>query len=519
MNQNPIINVYRKAKEKGVLVYFKDLHKGQIMNCLKDFLGSSECNEAHQKKIINYYSQDVKTINQVIRVCKADDFKPIIGFLNLETSPSRHGIFPLTKILLEFDIQLGQELKKIQKNLKAPFITNNLFREKIKEFYLTDSEFTTIKINGDLDSKLGILSMEDYYIQLSYTSYKDICNQDSLLKLEKEYSYSKINKNKNSFYKSNLAKDYVAKNIIFNNKVLIIGNPGVGKSTYAKNLCYKWAKEYKNSKSERIIIYIQLRYLNFEEESYLVSFINRQYFSAIDSKLFSLNALENFQLILDGFDELTFENQILLISRIKRHNYIILSRPYGLINHDLNHDISIQIDGFNSSGIEYYLDNILKSKRKKKNFLKLVEQNRVLKDYASTPLMLSFMSLIYLTSKNIKKDLSSIKSIYDLQEKVYSWVLSYAIKKKSIGRNKIKHSIEEFAYNMQIHKKLKYLGDFEDPFESTVEKLSAIGLGSQRELNSFGFQWQFSFNTITFQEFLAARYLKNKFRVNCFFSI
>ncbi|MCL7753106.1 NACHT domain-containing protein [Polaribacter sp. Z022] len=510
MKENPIIITFKKAKEEGALVYFKDLQRAQIMNCLLDFLNNQDLKEKEQPLIINYFPS-LKTINEIKTNCKPADFRPIVNFLKEGTSPNRHGIFPLTKLLLEFDISKAKNsIEFIQQKFETTTSSIDLIKH-LREFYLNDTNFNSIKVNGNIDNKLGVLSMDDYYIQLSYTSYEDIDNRDSLLKLEKECAYSKVNKSKAN--SRNLSKDYISDSILANNKIIVSGNPGVGKSTYAKWLCYKWAKDAISIKKAKLLIYIQLRDVNFNNEDFILSYINHQYFSALESELTSLQNLSDFQLMLDGFDELSFENRIKLSSQIKNYNYIVLSRPYGLINHELNYDVSLQIDGFNDICTEQYLDAVLNNQQKKEKLLRLIDKNRVLKDYSSNPLMLSYIALIYVVSKSIEKDLSSIKSIYDLQEKVYSWILDYSFKKGSIKPKLFQKSsklIEKFSYQMQINKQFVYSGRLDDKHSSTVEILSSIGLGSQKRSFDDPFSWLFSFHTITFQEFLAARYLKEQ---------
>lgn len=510
---NPIVEAYLLAKEKALLVYLKDLQEGQIRQCLLDFIEVIESNSEQERIILSYMRvRNIKTIQDVKNSCKPDDFKSIITFLKKGSSPNKPGTIQLTKMLLEFDITTSKAVKEIIKIPKDTRLNTAEILKHLVEVYLKSPNFNSIKINGDVDGKIGVLSMEEYYILLSYISYEDTYNRDSLLKLEKEYSYSKWS---DTISPNELSQDYITENIINNNKVIISGNPGVGKSTYAKWLCYKWAKNLKSKEQNKTIIYIQLRDINFETEDYLIKYINTTYFSTTPFKVITLKDIETYQLILDGFDELTNKNRSKISSLIKSLNYIVLSRPYGLINHSLNYDIAIQIDGFNTICVELYLDKILKSEEEKEMLLNLIDSNRVLKDYANIPLMLSYITLIFLTSKqeDIKEELSTIKSIYDLQEKVFSWILSYALEKGSIEKHElldVKHKIEEFAYFMQINKYFIYTGGFDNSNTKIVEVLSAIGLGSQKRTSRDAYHWQFNFNTVTFQEFLAARYLSRE---------
>ena len=495
-------------------VIFPDLTTSSIKSrCI--YLCEKEISDTDKKIVENFFKKkEEKDLTSKIRGINSDRFKAILNYLRGITKGFRHEeSYSFVAWLIDFEPRPYQTYlnygsgNSILNLPNKPRIKENLI-EILSKKYINSPEFNSIKINGDVDNQIGVLSMDDYYIQLSYTSYEDIYNRDSLLKLEKEYAHSKVYKS--TINNRDLSQDYISENIISNDKVIISGNPGVGKSTYAKWFCFQWAKNFKTLHNHRILIYVQLRDLNFDEQNYLLNYINKEY---LKIKLTALYELDEFQLILDGFDELTFENRIKLSSRIKTYNYIVLSRPYGLINHELNYDFSVQIDGFNSDCIEQYLIKIIKNKKTTIQLLEIIDKNRVLKDYSSTPLMLSYIVLIFLTSKSIKKDLSSIKSAYDLQEKVFSWILDYGLKKGNIKPEllcKTSRQIEEFAYLMQLNKQFVYSGSYDDKNSKTVEILSAIGLGSQKRISKNIFSWQYNFHTITFQEFLTARYLKEQ---------
>lgn len=460
-----------------------------------------------------------------IEIVPITKYKPLINFLTKESPKSirNQETVNLLAFLLDFKPRPYSQFLKEGKHEITEISTekqSNLIVQSFKDKYLNHSDFNSIKINGDVDNSIGLLSMENYYIQLSYISQADIYNRNSLLKSEIDPSYFKIKASRVPLSITAHSQDYITEAVLVNDRIVISGNPGVGKSTYAKWLCYYWANHCKEE--SKILIYVKLRDLQFENKDFLFEFIQNEYRNKFLPNIKNLqellDALGNYQLILDGFDEIDTTNRVVLTQKIKNLNYVVLSRPYGLINHQLNYDVSFQIDGFNAESLTHYLSVVIENNKhtdKSKDELKsLITKNRILHDFSHNPLMLSYIVLIYLTSDTYKTDLSGIESIYDLQAKVFDWSLHYAKQKHKINVTfsySMRKKIQAFAFELQINKKFTYIYNANDKHFKTITNLYAIGLGSFTKLGKHEYnKWQFSFNTITFQEFLAAQHLENK---------
>ncbi|GAA3623149.1 NACHT domain-containing protein [Flavivirga jejuensis] len=515
MKPKGIIKAYEDAKSKDLLTYLGNPTKGLLRKCLIDFINSEYYTESHKKSILNYFPDNIKSIESVITESKDDDFKAVVSLLSGDTdSSSRNGTFPLIKILLDYDLQFSIDtIEKLKKNNEEKKLTSEEAVKEIFRIFKEKSIFNSISINGDVNNSLGILPMCEYYIQLSYVSHQELHNRDSLIKSEKENSFSKVSSHTKAYYDSDLSQGYISESILSNKKVIISGNPGVGKSTYARWLCYKWAKSNNYKEVKKTVIYIQLRDLNFKKKNFILNYINDNYFSNNNLKIKSLNLFPKLLLILDGFDEISINDRLKLSSGVETYNYILLSRPYGLIQHNFSYDFAVQIDGFNSNCIQNYISKLIEDEDQEKELNKLIEKNKILKEYANTPLMLSYIVLIYKVSSNVKEDLSSIQSVYELQEKVFNWILDYGEKKQTIDARYIeamKNKANEFAYLMLINKKFSYIGNTSDDFRSVAEFLSAAGLGSHKRVHTNSLEWKFTFNTVTFQEFLSAQYLESK---------
>lgn len=370
--------------------------------------------------------------------------------------------------------------------------------------------------------------MDKYFVQLSYIPTHHLKNRDTLLRYEKEGTSKKLNSSiPSGFYTPNISESYLTQELLFDyNQVIVMGNPGVGKSVFAKWLSYDFGKNSHPQSETKLFIHIQLKHLNFDLEDMLFMYIENYYFTRQKIPFESLTDittnLRNYQFLLDGFDELSKEQKKRLTDHIIGLNYIIFSRPYGLIDHKLNYDTSFHLDGFDNDGIYNYVDQLIEqSKKPKKTSKELLDimqspTNRILEEYASNPLMLSFISFIYLSEDRPKSKLSAIESTYDLQNTVYQRRMSNALLKPNITEDLIRENsfrICEFALlKMQSKKKFvfsEYFADEEGTGQIT-EVISKIGFGSKRYNSQDSSKWRFDFNTVTFQEFFSAKYFQYK---------
>ena len=297
--------------------------------------------------------------------------------------------------------------------------------------YLYENEFNSIRMQADTNNKYGNLSMDEYFIAPSYIPEFDLRKRETLINAETEESHIKIDKSTRKL-QNFLPHNYLS-NSLFDNvsRIVITGNPGVGKSTYARWMCYSWAKQQLDIKG--ILIHINLRELNFSAENSLVDYVGKRYLKGGNAnqlrKIVSTIA-NDFYFVLDGFDELDDSKQKNLKRDLDELNsnykFILLSRPYGLINNQgFNWDFSYQIDGFNSGNIENYINKFLSRNNRQEtiqSLMDIISQNRVLTDYAHNPLMLSYITYLFL-EEGEKGKLIHVQSQYELQDLVYACIL------------------------------------------------------------------------------------------------
>lgn len=401
----------------------------------------------------------------------------------------------------------------------------------LKKYYKEDFLFNTIRISGDKDGVLGKLSMKDYYTALSYIDYKELKSRASLIQKEQESASRKVNRN--SFDKQWIGTDYLSEDILLHNKrIVIIGNPGVGKSTYARWFCYQWASD--QSDISVIPIYVQLRDLEFVKgKKSILEYVKQNYLPNTDLNEIEKNINQNFHkylFLFDGFDELKtenkdkFENELLALTRPRgKIQFVLLSRPYGLLHRQLNQDLLLQIDGFTISSIENYvrlfLDQHTSKYKSKDELLEIIQKNPILSEYAYNPLMLSYIVLIYLTNDNPRPFLLGIASQYDLQLTVFRWMKDYAAAHplaKSVTEEEV-FKANQVAYELLFDQEFSYRSGISNYIfpKSLAISLNQMGLGAISE-DRKTLDWHFSFNTVTFQEFMAVDYCQSFLNVSAF---
>ena len=401
----------------------------------------------------------------------------------------------------------------------------------LKKYYQDDFLFNTIRIPGDREGILGELSMEDYYIALSYIDHKELKNRASLIQKEQEAAARKISRS--AFNKRWIGTDYLNTDILESNqRIIIIGNPGIGKSTYARWFCYQWAAGKLTI--PYVPLYIQLRGVDFSKDATcLLQYLHQTYFpnTAVEElKLVIQQQFDSYLFLFDGFDELAqdaktkFEQELLALTQPRgRARYILLSRPYGLLHRRFNQDLLLELDGFTESSIENYIRKFLKQNtnpnKSKQGLLKIIKKNPILKEYAYNPLMLSYIVLIYVTDDHPVPFLEGIESQYDLQLRVFRWIKDYAAAHPlatASGELKL-DTAKALAYELMLQRQFNYQSahtDFQFSKEVAIY-LNQIGLGTILT-DAKTMDWKFGFNTVSFQEFLAADFYQPRLTVPAF---
>lgn len=416
---------------------------------------------------------------------------------------------------------IGKKRISVHKNPSFKLTDLMSWRFKINDYYSSKSSFNYIPIVQTKVDAPYQLEMSHFFIDLSYIKREEISKEDALMLSEKESYHEKYFRR--IFHHNALSHGFITQEILSNySRLVILGNPGIGKSTFARWICWKWTKEFSELPSF-IPLYFNLRELKYRVENSIIDYLVHHFFKGEETdgeslQMFLSSNVDHFIFLLDGFDELQDSSKTKLWSDLEtlapKAKYVVFSRPYGLIDQSFTYDLTFEIIGFNESTRKRYIENIVAIGKEEEHLVKdlekTIEDIPTLKDFSYNPLMLSYITTLFLHSVQARKKLALIESIYDLQDQLVGWLKNYySTKKIEESFDQMLTKSQLFAYEMEMKNLFLYESSYAlDPHSNTAYSLSRLGLGSKEELELT--KWRFHFNTITFQEFLGARYIADR---------
>lgn len=408
------------------------------------------------------------------------------------------------------------------------------WEHKIRTIYCTQSKFQSIPILESNVLGLKTLPMKEYFADVSYAPLSTLHRKELLLQKEKQqFSQFKL-------YKSALQNDafLTQKNLEDYRRILILGNPGTGKTIYARWLCNQWAN--RQLKVNGIPIYIELKKVNFNSKTpifdYLKTWIECTLNMTIEQSFLHPEMLAQFFWVLDGFDEIGFDQQdkLLSILSIKCANakFMLLSRPYAMLDYEdrVNVDGIIELLGFGKNSQKRYVQKILQTSETtltSEVFWDLVQSQPFLSEFISTPLTLSYLLIVFIKKhKGNGNSILKIDSSYKLHQEVLYSIRQHYVNKPSSPKERAKYNTTfdralveggRLAYAME--KRFLFAVNTDNPLVGykggyeTLLNLSQVGVGrlefiakdKQKEiLEEENRNSRFSFLTVTIQEYLAA---------------
>lgn len=417
--------------------------------------------------------------------------------------------------------------------LSAHYLLCSLFHQ-----YAHHTIFSKINLIGNT-GEIDELSMTEYFTELSALDREKIKNDSQVFLLEKESGEIKRRKKGRSEVATNyLSTHIISESILINHQQnVVVGNPGVGKSTYARWLCHQWANLRIQSPS--ILVYLNLREVNFQQQYPLVGHLIEQYVPDLNVSPSSFSQLlktfaGDFKYILDGLDELEYKNKISLEKALKRLTlqgnfppFMLLSRPYGLKDTSFRNVRNLtEILGFNQAQRSNYVHKILRQTQFSDHspiaFLNLIDNSVALKEISYTPLMLSYLVLLFQRDPSQpSKTFNKINGAYALQQSILEILIDYHAKDKALAEEEYLSKLSEsreLSAGMELDKIFVYHSHHtNDTFKQPALLLSELGVGRYEDNRKGVRAWQFYFSSITFQEFLAAEFLGVRMTAKAFF--
>ncbi len=183
-------------------------------------------------------------------------------------------------------------------------------------------------------------------------------------------------------------------------RILVKGNPGIGKTTFARKVAWDWAK--KVTKLFSLTFLITLKYVGPNEE--LEDMIIKQSPSLQDGSIVNRNDIRSILhqygsrclIILDGYDEiadLDLKNveDIVQNKSYRNCNIIVTSRPNAVKDIDVYTQASIE--GFTKEKAKEYISKVIADKSKQNAVYEYMQNNEI-EDMWKYPILVLFVCLL-----------------------------------------------------------------------------------------------------------------------------
>lgn len=422
-------------------------------------------------------------------------------------------------------------------NLYIKTLGGNLER-KTKELIYQASEQYIINYHKR-HNKLQVLGMQkpvdldSVYTSVQFLQSSDIQGFESIEALQAVYRQP----GKRGFQSQDAKKQ---DGIVVANQeqyLMVLGAPGAGKTTFLRKIGLEALKGKSGAfQHECIPVFIELKLFTANEIN-IEQAIAKEFRSCQlpSPEQFTANALQQGKLLIlfDGLDEVPTKNMDFTISQYKNFvdqynkNRFIISCRTAAYRQSFKRFREVEIADFDDTQIKQFIQNWFQSEVDRKagtaeKCWSLIDKEEAIKELARTPLLLTFLCLVYDESQDLPKNRSRLYS-NALDILLRRWAaekrLPYDQIYSELGMDLEKIMLSEIAYrNFAADKLFFYVQEAVSQIKEFLEsnENAPNHLDAEAVLDAIAIQQGilvervrdvYSFSHLTLQEYLTAQYI------------
>ena len=315
------------------------------------------------------------------------------------------------------------------------------------------------------------------------------------------------------------------------NLIVFEGDPGVGKSMFAKHICKQWAEGDLLQDYDAVILLLlrDPEIQGAKSISDLLMILDDEIRESVFKEIVKSNG-ERVCFMLEGYDELPKQclKQFSFFSKLKENlqkcTIVITSRPgiHHYIEKSFSYPLVVRIHGFKTDSIDQYIsstfENVKNGQELAKTLKSQLHNNPVVESIVHVPINLAIVCLIFLHLKTLPETLTELYTVLCLRlilrhiitrtpnEENTEKLTSLNYLPKGISENFFKLCF--FAFKSLERKNIVFYS--QDLLEVGIDEIKLCCLGLLQiapTISVYGREKSYNFLHLTVQEFCAAWYI------------